>query len=324
MSNFEVKLMRDVLIGEIYKKMHENTNIYFLSDDFGAIALDKLRSDFKDRFINVGIAEQNLINISTGLALENFIVYAYGIAPFVTMRCYEQIRNNLSLLSHLRELNVNLIGVGAGMSYDVSGPTHHCFEDISIMRLLPGITVFSPSDWIILQKFVDYSIEVKKPKYIRLDGKPLPQIYNNQNICIEDGFCELIKGKEICLVSTGFMTHTALKAASKLIKRNISVGVIDIFILKPLNYDLLFDKLKRYKYIISVEEGFINKGGLDCLISDLLLSKHSHIELKKIGLGDKYIFVAGDRNFLHELNGLDEKSIIKTIQRINKKTIKKS
>lgn len=319
MNGSEVKTMRDVLTEEIYTRMHDNEKIFFLSDDFGAPALDKLREKFKDRFINIGIAEQNLINISSGLALEGFIVYAYGIAPFITMRCYEQIRNNLSLLSQLKEINVNLIGVGAGVSYDVSGPTHHCFEDIAMMRLLPNFVVFSPSDWKLTEKFIDYSLNVRKPKYIRLDGKPLPQIYDQiQNSDLENGFCELNRGKEICIASTGFMTHRALKIANEL-KNEISVGVIDLFLLKPVNEDLLFDSLKKYEHIITLEEAFIGKGGLDSLISDILYSKEPNIKLKKVGFKDRYVFVTGSRDYLHKLNGLDEESIIRIIEDVSAK-----
>src|SRR3972149_4013558 len=148
----EVKAMRDVFIEEIYNRMHEDRNIFFLSADFGSPKLDKLREDFRDRFINVGIAEQNLINISTGLALEGF-------------------------------------------SYDVSGPTHHCIEDITIMRSLPNFIIFSPSDWVLAQWFTDYSIKVKKPKYIRFDGKPLPSLYNITDCPdVVEGLGELKRG----------------------------------------------------------------------------------------------------------------------------------
>ena len=143
----ETKMMRDVFIEQVYYRMRDDRNIFFLCADFGSPKLDKLKEDFNDRFINVGIAEQNLINISTGLALEGFTVYAYAIAPFLVMRAYEQIRINLSLHAQLRDVNVNLVGVGAGLSYDVSGPTHHCLEDITIMKVLPNLEVFSPSDW---------------------------------------------------------------------------------------------------------------------------------------------------------------------------------
>jgi len=303
--------MRDAFIEGVYKKMREDNSIFFLSADFGSPALDKLRQDFKDRFINVGIAEQNLINIATGLALEDYIVYAYAIAPFLTMRAYEQIRQNLAISSQIRPVNVNLIGVGAGLSYDVSGPSHHCLEDIGIMRLLPNFTVFSPSDWKLAADFVDYSIKKRGPKYLRFDGKPLPIIYGDiKNLDLENGFYELLKGKKVCLVSTGYMTHTALKAAKKL----RGAGVVDVFLLKPLNENLLFKTLKKYEYIITIEEAFINNGGLDSLISKIFCDNQCVPKLKRLGIDDKYVFELGDRNQLHKLNHLDEESIVKIIK----------
>ena len=106
--------MRDAFLRKIHKEMDYDRNIFFVSADFGSPVLDEIRRDYPERFINVGIAEQNLINISAGLSLEGFKVFAYAIAPFITMRCFEQLRVNLALLSEVRELNVNLVGVGAG------------------------------------------------------------------------------------------------------------------------------------------------------------------------------------------------------------------
>ena len=315
----EKKVMRDIFIEQIYHRMCDNDNIFFLSADYGSPKLDSIRKDFKDRFINVGIAEQNLINISTGLALEGYTVYSYAIAPFLIMRAYEQIRVNISLLAQLRDININLIGVGTGISYDVSGPTHHCLEDISIMMTLPNITVFSPSDWILSQKFIDYSIRVKKPKYIRFDGKPLPQIYENiDDIILEKGFYEIKKGENICMISTGYMTHRAIDIANTLTEDNIDIGVIDIFLLKPLDENLFFNVIKRYKWIVTLEEAFINKGGLDALISNILDRNDikNSIRLKRIGFKDTHVFDIGDRDYLHKLNNLDEKSIIKIIKDI--------
>ncbi len=306
------KTMRDVLIETIYKRMADDDRIFFLSADFGAPALDKLRKDFPERFINVGIAEQNLINIAAGLALEGNIVYAYAIAPFLTMRAYEQIRLNLSILAQTRPLNVNLIGVGGGVSYDVAGPTHHCLEDIGIMRILPDMTVFSPSDWKLVENFVDYSLNKKSSKYLRLDGKPMPLIYENvSGLDFDKGFYELVEGDRICLVSTGYLTHQALKAAQAV----PGTGLIDVFMLKPLKEKPLFEILKKYNYIISIEEAFINNGGLDSLISKILRDNLSNIKLKALGINDKYAFDLGDRNYLHKLNNLDEESIIKEIKR---------
>lgn len=307
----KIKSMRDVLIEGINKRMKYNKRIIFLSDDFGAPALDAIKTQFKDRFINVGIAEQNLINVAVGFALEGFIVYAYGITSFVTMRCYEQIRVNMSYLSGHRYLNVNLIGVGAGVSYEISGPAHHCYEDLTIIRALPNIMFFSPSDWVIVNKFVDVSIKINKPKYLRLDAKPLPTIYKiKTKINFNDGFFELIKGKKVCIVSTGYTTHIAMEIA----KNFTDVGIIDIFLLKPLNKNALLDCLKKYKYIITIEEGFVNKGGLDSMISWILSSANLSIKMKNFGFSDNYISTVGDRDYLHKSYGLNKNIIKETIE----------
>ena len=114
--------MRDALLDRVWRSMATDDKVFFATADFGSPVLDKIRADHPDRFVNVGIAEQQLINVSVGLALEGYTVFAYAIAPFITMRCYEQIRVSLALLSEVRPMNVNLIGVGAGYSYVVSGP----------------------------------------------------------------------------------------------------------------------------------------------------------------------------------------------------------
>ncbi len=309
------KVMREVLLKSICNKMATNKKLFFLTDDFGSIALDKIRNDFKDRFINVGIAEQNLVNISIGLALEGFVVFAYGIAPFIIMRACEQIRN-LSMLSQVRKLNVNLIGVGAGLSYDMSGPTHHCLEDVSVVRVFPNIEVFSPSDWVLVEKFSDYSVDVIKPKYIRLDGKPVSKIYSDA-MTLDNGFSEIRKGKKICLVSTGYMTHVALQITEELSNRNIHIGLIDMFLLKYFNHDLLYDVLKNYTYILTLEEGFIHKSGMDCAVANLLAERDdNNIKLKKFGFDDKYVFDNGDREHLHKLNHLGKENIISTVEKL--------
>ena len=315
----EKKTMRDCFIEGLCQRMKQDKSIFFLCADFGSPKLDKLREKFPDRFINVGIAEQNLINIATGLALEGFTVYAYAIAPFLIMRAYEQIRINLSLHAQLKKININLVGVGAGLSYDVSGPTHHCLEDITIMRALPNIEVISPSDWVLAEKFIDYSIKVKKPKYLRFDGKPLPKIYNgSERVKIGNGFYEFRKGSRVCFVSTGIMTHKALNASKILSKQGISAGVIDIFMLKPINADALYGILKKYEAIVVLEEAFINKGGLDSLILGILNSKRSKIKVKNMGFSDSYVFDIGGRDYLHKLNKLDEASIIKNAKELLK------
>ena len=311
----KLKVMRDAFIEKLYERMFTDDSIFFTTADFGAPALDKLRETFPDRFINVGIAEQNLINVSVGLALEGFKVYVYGIALFLTMRAYEQIRTSISMLTQIRDININLIGVGIGLSYDVVGPTHHCLEDSCIMNVLPGFTIFTPSDATMAGEFVDYTLTHSGPKYIRLDGKPQFELYTeNDDITFDDGFYELRIGTSVCIVSTGYMTHLALKIADLLAQDGISVGVVDQFFLKPFNKKMLLDILSHYEHIVTMDEAFINKGGLDTVIEHLCFSNKFFIGMTKFGFEDKYVFDVGNREHLYKVNNLDQESIIKRIK----------
>lgn len=303
--------MRDALIEGICRRMHGDESIFFLSADLGSPKLDRLRETFKDRFINVGIAEQNLINVAAGLAFEGYTVFAYAIASFMTMRAYEQIRVNLALHAQVRSVNVNLIGVGSGVSYDVSGPTHHCLEDISIMRTLPNVEVFSPSDSVLAARFLDRAVAVKQPKYIRFDSKPLPDLYAAVcSIGMEDCFCELRQGSDVCLVATGYMTHTALKAAEMLKNKGVSAGVIDVFGLKPFAEEPFFKAIEKYSAAITIEEAYVGKNGLDNLVTGVVRRLGSDIKLVSIGVRDTFEFELGGREYLHRLNGMDAENIV--------------
>lgn len=309
-----MRAMRDVLIEKIYERMKTDERIYFLSADLGAPMLDKLRADHKDRFINVGIAEQNLINVATGLALEGAVVYTYLIAPFI-LRAYEQIRVNLAMSSQIRPVNVNIVSIGTGLSYVVSGPTHHCIEDIAVMRVLPNMTVVSPSDWVQTSAFVDYSIEHCTPKFIRLDGKPLPPIYADPSqVNFATGFHPLRTGKSVCLVSTGFMTHKAQRIAETLAaKHGVEVGIVDLFVLKKLNRQQLAQQLAAYDTLVTLEEGVLGSGGLDALIAQVLVEAGLAKKLITFGVRDSYVFELGDREYLHKMNGMDDEAVIQAV-----------
>ena len=299
----QIKAMRDTILTELYEKMKTDKTIFFVAADFGAPILDKIREDYPDRFINVGIAEQNLINVATGLALEGFSVYAYAIAPFITMRCYEQIRVNIAILSQVRTLNINLIGVGAGVSYVMSGPTHHCLEDLSIMKTLPNIEVFSPSDFMQATSYVERTLTHKSPKYIRLDAKPMEALSDNI-VDFDDGFRVIQKGKKVALISTGYMSHKAKKVAEE-----FDVTVIDLYFLNRYDSEKLEDALKETSIIITLEEGFKNSGGLDAEINFNFKDK----KVINLGFDKKYIFEIGSREFVHEEHGIGENDIKKLI-----------
>lgn len=318
MSN-EIKLraMRDTFLQSLHSLMFEDPEIFFVSGDFGSPVLDQIRSDHPDRFLNVGVAEQNLINVAAGLALEGFKVFAYAIAPFLTMRCFEQIRVSLGLLSEVRPMNVNLVGVGAGYSYVVSGPTHQCYEDITLMRSLPNMRVMSISDQVLAASMPAIAVESLGPKYFRLDAQVLPVIYEGELESLSDGFHYHEKGTNICLLATGYMVHTAMKAASLLREDGVGVGVIDIFDLSKFNGKKLNRILSKYKNVVTMEEGFSGRGGLDSMMFDHLLRSGMDTQLLNIGVEGGYRFEIGEREVLHEQVGIGVKSVVRKVRNLN-------
>jgi len=310
------KAMRDVFLSALIERMRENRKIFFLTADFGSPVLDQLSEMFPDRFINVGIAEQNLINVAAGLALENFTVYAYAIAPFITMRCYEQIKVNLALMSQLKSMNVNLIGVGAGFSYVVSGPTHHSIEDISIMRTLPNIEVLSPPDWVMARDMVDFTLNCTGLKYLRLDSQPTMAIYPQDTSSFnEKGYNPIKKGSALCMITTGYMTMQALELNKILSLEGIESSVIDVFRLKKPDCPALAEELSKHKLVISMEEAFTGKGGLDSLVLNLKNDFDLPFKFKAVGINDSYKFDLGSRDQLLENYHAGLQSVLGLIRR---------
>jgi transketolase len=312
------KAMRDTLLLAIYEAMLQDPDIFFVTADFGSPVIDKIRADRPDRFINVGIAEQNLINVSAGLALEGFKVFAYAIAPFITMRCYEQIRVNLALLSEVRPINVNLIGVGAGYSYVVSGPTHQCYEDLTVMRALPNVRIFSPADQVMAVAMLAQCLGNNGPKYVRLDAQVLPVLYPAVPPNFDSGFHVHRKGDKICLLATGYMVHTALKVADRFAASGLSVGVVDLFDLCRFSEDQLQSVLSSYQGVVTMEEGFRGCGGMDAMMFDYIARRGIAICMLNIGVERRYRFELGERAALHEKVGIGVESVTRSIEKFVK------
>jgi transketolase len=299
--------MRDVLISALCDRMADDDSIFFLSADLGAPALDRLRGEFPDRFINVGIAEQSCINTAAGLALEGFTVFAYGIAPFISMRCFEQCRVNLSLTSVVRPLNLTVLGLGAGLSYDISGPSHHCLEDISIFRTLPGIAVYSPSSLDQARNLVGQVLATGGPSYVRLEGKPAVESHGAAPD-FETGFSVVRPGTDATIIATGFMVNNALEAAAQLDGTH-SVQVIDAHRLDRLDQAALARAVTGHAFVLTLEEAFIGCGGLDALVAHTLELADTDMRLRRMGMPRSYDYSNGDRAFLHAANGIDARSV---------------
>ena len=308
------RAMRDTFLLSVYELMLKDPDVFFVSADFGSPVLDKIRADCAERFVNVGIAEQNLINVSAGLALEGFKVFAYAIAPFITMRCFEQIRVNLGLLSEVRPMNVSLVGVGAGYSYVVSGPTHQCYEDITLMRAIPNMHVMSPADQLVAAELPEKCLQNNGPKYVRLDAQVLPVLYENNVFDVAQGFYVHQQGKALCLIATGYMVHTALKVAKKLEAVGIQVGVVDLLDLSKFDSEKMNQLLSGYQVVVTMEEGFSGRGGLDAMMFDYVVNQRLTTKVFNVGVTGTYRFEIGERQTLHEQVGIGVEAVTSKVR----------
>ena len=300
--------MRDAFLNELYGIAQEDPRVILLSNDFGAPSLDKFRADLASQFIHIGIAEQNMVNVATGLAMAGKIPYMYSIAPFLPLRCYEQIRVHLAL----HRANITAVTVGAGYSYDLSGPTHQALEDIAIMDALPGMTILNGSDSVMGAAFAGLTYAEPGPKYVRFDREAFIPLYDGKNETFSDGLAVLKKGQDITLIATGIMVHQAFKVAEKLAQHSIDTGIIDLYRIKPLNEDLLMASIKESGRAVTLEESFINSG-IGSIISDLVTRQGEGIRLKCFGVPNRFISQGGHRNELHRLCGLDVDSLAKAV-----------
>lgn len=301
--------MRTGIITEIHELMQKNGDIYFLTGDLGYNTVEDIERDFPQRFINAGVAEQNLIGIASGLALSGKKVYVYSIIPFLTMRCYEQIRNDIC---H-HDLDVTLVGVGAGLAYGILSNTHFALEDIAILRPLPNITIFSPADEIEAVAGIKYLASYQHPTYIRIGLREEATI-NDKNYKFHFGKASVIKrGSDISIFTTGSITEEVIKA-SKLLEttKKIVPTIINIHTIKPIDRDFILKEAKEAEVIFTIEEhGKI--GGLGSAVSEIISESSYPKRVIKIGVDDVSLKFVGTRSYLRKTLGLDANGIYKKI-----------
>jgi transketolase len=236
-----------------------------LSSDLGSSSgLSRFETAFPERFLNVGIAEQNMIGIASGLAKEGFTVFASSFAPFISMRASEQIRMNLGYM----DLNVKAVAIGSGVSMAFLGNSHYGIEDASIMRSIPNLTVVSPADCVEIIKVIHAAAKFDGPMYIRLTGA-----VNNPPVYFEDYEFEIGKaiklkqGSDVSIIACGTMVYESLEASKILELNGISTSVINMHTLKPLDTKTIDECLDSTKLIVTVEEQTII-GGLGGAVAE--------------------------------------------------------
>ena len=299
-------LMRDAVIDTIYDAAKSDKDIIFISADLGAAALDKFRDFLPDQFIHAGISEQNMVDLASGLSLSGKKVFLYAMAPFITARCYEQVKSVLASMN----LPVTLIAVGVGLGYDHATMTHFTTEDVACMRALNGIEVLSPADENSAIAITKAAINRPAFRYIRLERQPQKHLYHSSfTNSVEQGFVHLVEGVDVGIVGCGYLVHKALLAQKTLEKLKVSAGVIDLFRIKTINAAGLTNILSSYPALVTIEEQILD-GGFGSAVLETLCDQNISKPLKRIGIRDGFDVVNGDRDQLHNLYGIDTPHIV--------------
>lgn len=291
---------------ELAKQMED---FYVLSGDLcGSSGLTRFSEQFPRRFINMGIAEQNMIGVAGGLAKDGTSVLATSFAPFITMRAAEQVRMNMGYM----QLNIKVVGLGSGLVMAKLGNSHYGLEDVAVMRAIPGVMIVSPADCTEIVKATEAIINYKGPVYLRLTGGSLnPVVYADDYDFRLGKAVTLREGKDLAIVAAGTMVHMSLKAADLLAKQGISTTVVDMHTIKPLDTECL-DYLCQYNLLVTVEEHTII-GGLGGAVAEYLVAKKNHPRQIMLGIKDNYPN-GGSYDYLLKQCGLTEGKIADRIK----------
>ena len=302
--------MRDAFFNALYDIAKKDKNVIIISADNGAPSLDQFSQNLPNQFFTVGIAEQQMIGMACGMAVEGKKVYTYAIAPFVTTRVHEF---NKLCLGAMNMPIVNL-GVGAGYAYDIMGPTHHTVEDITIMRSIPNMVIHSPADSTTAISLAQTSYDDPSPQYIRFDRTGIPDLYGDKKVDFQKGLINVRNGEDLCIIATGVMVHQALAVASELEKEGIQAGVVDLHRIKPINKDLLIKNIQAYPQIVTMEEHLL-AGGMGSAVAEIVVDEGITTPLLRIGQNDKFVFDMGGRQEIWKKSGLDIPGILGQIKK---------
>ncbi len=307
--------MRFIFVEKLIEYARKNKNLYLVTSDLGYRAFEDFKRLYPKRFINVGIAENNMIGVAAGLALTGKKVFVYSILPFLVFRSLEQIRNNIC---H-NNLDVTLVGAGGGFSYGPQGISHNTSEDLSIIRSLPNIDVFSPGSRLETKLVLRIIFKSNTPSFIRLGKCPIKDFYRDTTKLKRGNGLVVTKGNDITIFTTGNIIENVFDAVAKIKKLGFSVKLISVPILKPINNQFILSNINTKK-ILTIEENSY-PGVLNLIISSISLKKKlKDIKFKSITLKDKPHKLVGSQEYLRSLNMLNSKKIFNSILKfINEK-----
>ena len=302
--------MRLAFIQTLIQLAKKDKRIMLLTGDLGFTVLEQFAQAFPDRFINAGVAEANMMGVAAGLAHEGFIPFVYSIAPFVTLRPLEQIRNDVCFPN----LPVKIIGVGGGLAYGHAGSTHHVLEDIAIMRSLANMTVVVPADPVETHYLVQAAVKHRGPMYIRLGKAGEPTVHTRRaNFRIGRGQT-LVFGSKVAILACGSIVGTAMEVRNLLLKQKINPTIVSMHTIKPIDTKLIQKLAKTHDFLITLEE-HSTIAGLGSAVAEVV-SHDKNTSFHCFGIEDCYVTRVGSQKHLHNTHGLSAKKMVKRIMQL--------
>lgn len=293
--------MRTAFIETLTQVARQDPNVWLVCGDLGFGVLDKFAAEFPKRFLNAGVAEQNMMGLAAGLALSGKTVFVYSIANFPTMRCLEQIRNDVCY----HQANVKVVAVGGGYTYATHGYTHFGLEDLAVLRALPGITIAAPGDPIEADLITRALAAQPGPAYLRLGKAGEPKIHTAPPQGFALGRAILTRpGTQLTLITTGGMLKLAVDTADTLAKAGLSIRVLSVPTLKPLDSEAILTAARETGAIITMEEHSIT-GGLGSAVAEVLAESPppKGVRFKRFGVADRISHLVGSQAFMQAAMG---------------------
>lgn len=297
--------MRTAFLKTLEDLAAEDGRINFITGDLGFTVIEPFVKRFPGQFVNAGVAEQNMTGLASGMALTGKIVFTYSIANFPTLRCLEQIRNDACY----HKANVKIVSVGGGLAYGALGSSHQATEDLAVMRALPGMTVVAPGDPLEAAHATRAIAALDGPCYLRLGKAGEPAVHAGP-IEFKLGRAITVKeGSDLTIISTGAMLHHCLAASTLLAAENISVRLLSMHTVKPLDVEAVISASHETGAVMTVEEHSI-VGGLGGAVAEAL-SQHATktVPFRILGLPDQFCRIVGSQEYLRSATGLSTAAI---------------
>ncbi len=296
--------MRTAFVRSLVDAAERDERIVLLTGDLGFMALEPFRDRFPERFYNMGVAEQNMIGVATGLAEAGYVPFCYSIVPFAVLRPYEFIRNGP--VAH--NLKVRIVGVGGGLEYGRNGVSHFGIEDVGAMRLLPGMAVIAPADPAQTASAMEALAEWPGPAYLRI-GKNDRQYVGGLDGRFEWGRVQIVQqGGEVVVFAMGGISASVMSAADELRADGVTPTVVVVASISPPPVDDICRLVSGHRVAVTVE-AHVRSGGLGSLVAEVVADSGAQCRLVRLGVEEPFSSKGGGEEFLHEVHGLSPTAI---------------